>query len=66
MTSAFEDSVGRMGTGFMSAPSTRSWSPDTTGVNSDGMAIDARIALLSDPSWNQTSRWASTSVATAV
>jgi hypothetical protein len=36
----------------MRAPSTRSWSPETTGVNSDGMAMDARMASLSDPSWN--------------
>jgi len=37
-----------------------------TGLKTDGIAMDARIATSSGPVWNQISRCASKSVATAV
>ena len=64
--SAPDDSVGRIGTGFISAPSTRIWLSVITGVSNEGMATEARMASASEPSWNHTSRWDSRSVATAV
>ena len=53
------------GTGFTSAPSTRMPSSVSTGVNSPGMASDARTAASVDPVRSQTSAPVSSDVATA-
>ena len=53
------------GTGFTSAPSTRTPSSVSTGVNNPGMASDARTAASVDPVRSQTSAPVSSDVATA-
>ena len=58
--------TGATGTGSSSPPSTSTRPFKVTGVMNDGMAEDARMATSSGPRWNQTSRWASRSTATAV
>ncbi len=59
-------SVGEIGSGFTSAPSSRVRAPCRNGVKTSGVAIEARIASNRVPSRNQTSSPDSRSVATAV
>ena len=64
--SALTETVGMIGSGFSSPPSTSTWPLSWTGVMMPGTAIEARIARSSGPLWNHTSRWRLRSVATAV
>jgi len=58
--------VGSTGSGFTRAPSASRRPCSITGVITLGMAMDARIATSTGPSWNQTSRRLPMSAATAV
>jgi hypothetical protein len=65
-TSARTCRIGAIGTGASRPPSTSSRPPIRCGVNSIGMAIEARMASNSGPRLIHTSRWPAMSVATAV
>ena len=54
------------GTGLSRPPSASRRPPTTTGVNTLGMPMEARIAVTTEPRWNHTSRRMSRSAATAV
>ena len=59
-------SVGAIGMGLMRPPSTSVRPSTSTGAKTPGTAVDARIAVNSEPLFIQTSRCSSIAVATAV
>ena len=60
------EAVGSIGTGFIRPPSASNRPFMSTGVMTPGIATEARTAESNGPRWNQTSRRARRSVATAV